>query len=52
MIDASYLLSFGLYKITPPGEPTYVLDSPTNQAQDMYLCGQTTNTRTAHRDTS
>ena len=39
MIDASYLLSFGLYKITPPGEPTYVLDSPTNQAQDMYLCG-------------
>jgi hypothetical protein len=39
MIDATYLSTFGLYKITPPAETTYVLDSPTNQAQDMYFCG-------------
>ena len=39
MIDASYLSNFGLYKITPPGETTYVLDSSANQKQYMYFCG-------------
>lgn len=39
MIDASYLSNFGLYKITPPGESTYVLDTSANQSQYMYLSG-------------
>lgn len=39
MIDASYLNNFGLYKITPPGEPLYVADSSANKAQYMYFCG-------------
>jgi len=39
MIDASYLSNFGLYKITPPGEPTYANDTSGNQAEYMYFCG-------------
>jgi hypothetical protein len=39
MIDASYLSNFGLYLITPPGEPVYASDSSANQAKYMYFCG-------------
>jgi hypothetical protein len=39
MIDATYLSNFGLYKIAPPGETTYVLDSSANKSTYMYLCG-------------
>ena len=39
MIDASYLSTFGLYLIAPPGEALYAADSSANQAKYMYFCG-------------
>jgi hypothetical protein len=38
MIDASYLSTFGLYKITPPGEALYAAASAADKAQYMFFC--------------
>lgn len=38
MIDASYLSSFGLFKITPPGEALYAAASAPDKAQYMFFC--------------
>lgn len=38
MIDASYLSSFGFYKITPGGEAAYAAASSGDKAQYMFFC--------------
>lgn len=51
MIDATYLNTFGLYKITPPGEALYAAASAADKAQYMFFCNdsnQYTNSDPGH----